>query len=70
MNVFLRTGRDSAVSFSWWFYLLVVLPLQLLLAFWKAVLWLVIMVASGALWLARTGRTRWLERKENGPPTP
>lgn len=52
----MRTGRDTAVSFSWWFYLLVVLPVQLLVAFGKAMLWLLLAAAAGVLWLVRTIR--------------
>lgn len=68
MSVFMRTGRDTAVSFPWWFYLLVVLPLQLLVAFGKAMLWLLILLGAGVLWVGRQVRDR--VHNENRPPTP
>lgn len=62
MGVYFRTGKGSAVGFPWWFYLLVVLPLQVCYWFVVATVWLVVaaatVVASGVALAVEWWRNR------------
>lgn len=61
MSVFFRTGDNSGVSVSWPVYLFGVLPLQLLIGFYKVVVYAVVFVVRGVVRLVRGD-------EENGPP--
>lgn len=61
MSVFFRTGEHSALSVSWPVYLFGVLPLQMLISFYKAAAYAVVFVVRGVVRLVRG-------HEENGPP--
>jgi hypothetical protein len=61
MSVFFRTGENTAASVSWPVYLFGVLPLQMLISFYKAAAYAVVFVVRGVVRLVRG-------QEENGPP--
>lgn len=64
MSVYFRTGNNTGASFPWWFYLLVILPLQILVVIplqlaWKALVLLVRLTAAAvAYFRARQRRAQ------------
>jgi lysylphosphatidylglycerol synthetase-like protein (DUF2156 family) len=63
MGVYFRTGERSGVSVSWWFYLFAVLPLQLLYAMAKAVLYIGADLLALLVIVSRFARDRWQRRR-------
>lgn len=67
MGVFFRTGENSAIGVSWWFYLFVVLPLQVMWLFVKALVYVFAAAGVAVAFAAHFVWDRWNERK---PPHP
>lgn len=67
MSVFLRTGRDSAVSVSWPVYVFFVLPIQMIWLFAKALVYVFAAAIAVIVFVSHFIWTRWNERK---PPHP
>jgi hypothetical protein len=51
MGVYFRTGQNSGVGFPWWFYLLVVWPVQAAILIFALGVWLILASVRGVFWL-------------------
>lgn len=72
MSVYFRTGQNSGASVPWWFYLLVVAPLQLLYLMMKGVLYAAAAVAMFTVMTGRFARDQWRKHQNDektGTPT-
>jgi hypothetical protein len=59
MGVYFRTGQSSAASVSWWFYLFVVAPFQILYLMMKGVLYAAVAVGALTVMAGRFARDQW-----------
>ena len=70
MGVYFRTGQGSAVGFSWWFYLLVVAPLQLIGLMVKGFVYMGAILIALLVAVSRFARGRWRDRNDKRAGTP
>ena len=72
MSVYFRTGRSSAVSFSWPVYLFVIAPLQLIGLMVKGFVYMGAILLTILIAVSRFVRDRWRRRNDEnaGTPTP
>ena len=72
MSVYFRTGRSSAVSFSWPIYLFVIAPLQLIVLMIRGFVYMGAILLAFLVAVSRFARERWQRRndKNAGAQTP
>lgn len=68
MAVFFKTGENTAASVSWPVYFFLVLPMQAVWLFVKALVYLYAAVAVVVVFVCTWTYQRWRDHKESRPP--
>lgn len=63
MSVYFRTGQNTGASVPWWFYFLVVAPLQALYLMMKGLLYAAVAVGVFTVTASRFARDQWRQHR-------